>query len=80
MNKNYSYPEILSDYKMEKLKASYKKHKWLNDSKAILGFCLLKLPNGDLLVNGGGNHRAVLAKEEGLTSVKAWVAEVRFKG
>ncbi len=39
---------------------------------------ILKFPNGDLVVNGSGNHRAVLAKELGLKSILANVHEVRY--
>ncbi|WP_368244219.1 hypothetical protein [Clostridium tertium] len=77
INNTYAYPDILNDDKMKVLKKSYKENKWLKNYKAILGLSLLMLPNGDLLVNGGGNHRAVLAKEEGLSHVKAFVSKVR---
>lgn len=79
INNTYGYPEILNDYKMKRLKTSYKENSWLDNSRSILTFSLLMLPNGDLLVNGGGNHRAVLAKEEGLESVRALVSRVIYK-
>lgn len=80
INNNYSYEEIISDPKMERLKESFKTNGWINtDIRSILSFTLLMLPNGDILANGGGNHRSVLSKELGLTSVKAYVHKVVYK-
>ena len=80
INENFNYEEIMQDYKMGILKSSFKKKGWDNDDiTSILSFTLLMLPNGDLLANGNGNHRAVLSKELGLTSVKAYVARVVYK-
>lgn len=78
INNIFNYPDILNDYKMKRLRKSYEENGWINNHKGIGGFCFLMLPNGDLLVNGGGNHRAVLVKEEGLKSVKAIVNKVKF--
>ena len=76
INDVYEYPEILDDYRMIKLKESVENQGWIN--KNIGGFSLLMLPNGDLIVNGGGNHRAVLSKELQIPSVKAMVARVVY--
>ena len=76
INNVYEYPEILDDYKMINLKKSVENDGWIN--KGIGGFSLLMLPNGDLIVNGGGNHRAVLSKELQISSVKAMVARVVY--
>jgi hypothetical protein len=76
INDNYEYPEILNDYKMQELKNSVKYNGWIN--KNIQTFCLLMFPNGDLVVNGAGNHRGVLSKELSIPSVKAMVAKVVY--
>ncbi|OOZ97605.1 hypothetical protein CQZ91_13415 [Bacillus cereus] len=76
INETYDYPDILNDYKMEKLKNSVKSEGWKD--KQPRDFCLLMLPDGKMLVNGGGNHRAVLAKELSIESVKANVAKVIY--
>jgi len=77
INNNYRYPEILNDYKMEKLKKLVELNGWVN--KDVMGFCLLEFPNGDLVVNGAGNHRAVLSKILSIPSVKAMVAKVEYQ-
>ena len=77
LNDNFDYEEIIEDYKMKHLKKSVEENGWQN--KNIQTFNLLMLPNGDLLVNGAGNHRAVLSKELGLTSIKASVKKVVYK-
>lgn len=77
INNTYEYPDILNDFKMKRLEESYGKSGWLNNHKSIVGFSLLMLPNGDLLVDGAGNHRAVFAKEKGLKSVKAIVRKIK---
>lgn len=74
INENYSYPEILNDCKMDRLKKSVEEYGWKNEN--IHSFELLMLPDGALLVNGAGNHRAVLAKELHIESVKALVSKV----
>lgn len=74
---NYTYPEILHDYRMEKLKESYNKNGWIN--KNIQTFSLIMFPNGDLVVDGGGNHRAVLSKELAVPSVMAMVSKVIYE-
>lgn len=80
INENFNYEEIMKDDKMKKLKESYDKHGWIDTNiQSILSFTLLMLPNGDILANGGGNHRSVLSKELGLTSVRAYVAKVVYK-
>ncbi|MGG4467385.1 hypothetical protein ABER68_05005 [Paenibacillus alvei] len=53
--------DIKDDHRMKKLKASVKTNGWTNE--APQGFSLLQFPNGDLVVNGGGNHRAYLSKK-----------------
>lgn len=76
INDNYEYPHILNDYKMQLLKESVNTNGWTNEG--IGGFSLLMLPNGDLVVAGAGNHRAVLSKELSIPSVKAMVARVVY--
>ena len=79
INFPYSYPDILEDYKMKKLKNKISsKQDWDMCAKKAMTLEILKFPNGDLIVNGNGNHRAVLAKELGMKSIKAKVKEVRF--
>lgn len=77
INSNYKYPEILTDYKMKELKKSVELKGWVN--KNTMSFCLLEFPNGDLIVNGAGNHRAVLSKVLSIPSVKAMVAKVEYQ-
>lgn len=76
INDVYEYPEILDDYRMIRLKEAVENQGWIN--KSIGGFSLLMLPNGDLIVNGGGNHRAVLSKELQIPSVKAMVERLVY--
>ncbi|AIQ59676.1 hypothetical protein [Paenibacillus borealis] len=76
INESYDYPSILNDYKMGILKESVEKNGWTNERPD--GIYLIELPNGDLLVGGMGNHRAVLAKELGIPSIKASVGLVKF--
>ncbi|GKU24315.1 hypothetical protein [Clostridium folliculivorans] len=76
INDNYEYSEIINDYKMKPLKESVTKNGWRNIN--IQSFCLLMFPNGDLVVTGAGNHRAVLAKELAIPSVRAMVAKVVY--
>lgn len=76
INNTYEYPEILNDYRMKSLKESVIANGWIN--KNIGGFSLLMFPNGDLAVNGGGNHRAVLSKELAIPRVKAMVEKVIY--
>lgn len=71
---NLDYHDIENDYKMKRLKEKVKQNGWIDVQPQDL--CLLQLPNGDLLVNGGGNHRAVLSNEFGLTCIKADVFKV----
>lgn len=79
INWPYTYPEILDDFKMKKLKKKIKnKEDWDMCPNKAMTLNILKFPNGDLVVNGSGNHRAVLAKELGMGKVKANVKEVRF--
>ncbi|HFJ9281494.1 TPA: hypothetical protein ACGW6Z_005798 [Bacillus cereus] len=77
INENYDYPDILNDYKMEKLKKSVEENEWTDEQPQ--GFCLLMFPDGKMVVNGAGNHRAVLAKELSIESVRATVKKVRYK-
>ncbi|MEA3318417.1 MAG: hypothetical protein U9Q88_00215 [Bacillota bacterium] len=76
INETYDYPEILNDYKMNKLKKSVEENGWTNEAPSTIR--LLELPNGDLLVAGCGNHRAVLSKELSIPVIKAAVAVVKF--
>ncbi|WP_312908004.1 hypothetical protein [Tissierella praeacuta] len=76
INRTYKYPEILNDYKMQILKKSVCEKGWTNEKPH--GFCLLMFPNGDLVVAGAGNHRAVLSRELSISSVKASVAKVIY--
>lgn len=76
IDSNYSYPEILEDYKMKKLKESVESNGWTNEN--IGSFSLLMFPNGDLVASGGGNHRAVLSKELSISSVRAMVSKVVY--
>lgn len=77
INNNYTYPDILNDEKMERLIESVDENGWINIH--IQTFCLLMFPNGDLVVNGAGNHRAVLSKEYSINSVQAMVAKVIYE-
>lgn len=75
----YEYPEILSDYKMKNLRKKIKTAKdWDMSPKHALSLCLLKFPNGDMVVDGAGNHRAVLAKELKVPIIKATLNEVVY--
>lgn len=77
----YNYPEILTDRKMLKLKKDIEEFGgWNNDDKSAWMLQLLELPNGDYVVEGDGNHRSVLAKEMGLTNIKARVKKLQIKG
>lgn len=79
INKPYEYPEILNGHKMIELKKSIKTASdWDMDDEKASNLELLKFPNGDMVVNGNGNHRAVLAKELGIKSIKANVHEVKY--
>lgn len=79
INFPYSYPEILEDHKMKKLKMKIKtKEDWDMCPNKAMTLNILKFPNGDLVVNGSGNHRAVLSKELGMRKIKANVKEVRY--
>jgi hypothetical protein len=75
INETYDYPSILNDFKMERLKKSVKGNGWTDEDPSTIS--LLELPNGDLLVAGQGNHRAVLSKELSIAKIKAAVAEVK---
>lgn len=75
---SYTYPEILNDYKMKKLIESVDEKGWEEKLNKVRDFDLLELPNGDLLVNGNGNHRAVLAKERKIPEVRANVQTVVY--
>lgn len=76
INDNFEYDEILNDNKMKALEESVNKNGWTNQNPQT--FCLMMLPNGDLLVNGGGNHRAVLSKKLQIPEVKASVCIVEY--
>lgn len=77
---NLDVDDIKDDRRMKKLKDSVKSKGWTNEGP--YGFALLQFPNGDLAVNGGGNHRAYLSKElkkQGkLQYVKAHVLKVVY--
>ncbi|NKF05288.1 hypothetical protein J1C67_14475 [Clostridium gasigenes] len=77
INSDYEYPEILNDYKMKRLEESVISNGWLNNN--IGDFSLLMLPNGHLVVNGNGNHRAVLSKEMKIKSVIANVIRIIYE-
>ncbi|MGE5705056.1 MAG: hypothetical protein ACM32O_21210 [Clostridia bacterium] len=70
------YNDIKDDYKMKELKESVKKNGWTNQNPQTL--CLLEFPNGEYVVNGGGNHRAVLSNELGLKGIQATVMRVIY--
>jgi hypothetical protein len=76
INEVYNYPEILEDYKMKKLKDSYAKNGWKDKTPQTLD--LLEFPDGSIIVNGNGNHRAVLAKVKSLSSIKANLQKVVY--
>ena len=76
INDNFEYEEILKDDKMKELEKSVKQNGWTNQNPET--FCLMMLPNGDLLVNGAGNHRAVLSKNLKIQKVKASVCIVEY--
>lgn len=76
INEVYDYPEILGDFKMERLKRSYDSIGWKDKVPQTLD--LLEFPDGSIVVNGNGNHRAVLAKEESLSSIKANLMKVVY--
>ncbi|PIC87996.1 hypothetical protein CSV72_02275 [Sporosarcina sp. P20a] len=73
---NYSYETVFQDNKMKKLIASVKKNGWINEG--LNSFSLVMFPNGNMVVGSGGNHRAVLANELGLKSVKAFVSKIVY--
>ncbi|MFF5815855.1 hypothetical protein [Lysinibacillus capsici] len=76
----YEYPEILSDYKMQKLKKIIKTaDDWDMSFQHALSLCLLKFPNGNMVVDGQGNHRAVLAKELKVPKIKVTLSEVVYE-
>lgn len=70
--------DIENDRKMLKLKESVALEGWTNKNPET--FSVLQLPSSDLVVTGGGNHRAYLAnklKEQGeLEFIKAAVSKV----
>lgn len=75
---NFPVEDIINDEKMQRLKTSVESNGWTNENPG--GFSILQFPNGDLAVNGGGNHRGYLSKslkEKGeLEFVKADVLKV----
>lgn len=58
---NFSYPEILEDRDSKRLMESIRIKGWIDKLPDILGFNILQLPNGDLIVDGSGNHRAAVS-------------------
>lgn len=61
---------------MEKLKKSYASEGWKDKTPQTLD--LLEFPDGSIVVNGNGNHRAVFAKEKSLSSIKANLQRVVY--
>lgn len=68
------YAEVVSDRQMNSLRERVKSTGW-NDPHPN-GLHLYLMPEGDYLVNSGGNHRAVLANELKLCEIKASVTVV----
>jgi len=75
---DFPVEDVINDQKMQRLKTSVDSNGWTNENPG--GFSILQFPNGDLAVNGGGNHRGYLSKslkEKGeLEFVKASVLKV----
>ncbi len=75
----YKYPEILEDRKMKKLKEKIKSaNDWDMRDQYAVKLCLLKFPDGTMVVTQNGNHRAVLAKELKVPIIKAKVHEIVY--
>ncbi len=77
ITETYKYPDILNDRKTKKLKEKIEKYGgWDYDKSKAMTLRLVELPNGDLVVNSCGNHRAVLSKELGMTKINAYVSKI----
>ncbi|KJD47131.1 hypothetical protein [Paenibacillus terrae] len=62
----------IDDRKLERLRKSVKDDGWTDiNPQTIL---LWKLPNGDLIVDGEGNHRAYYSRTEEVKEIKAEVS------
>lgn len=73
----YKYPDILNDRKTLRLKEKIEKFGgWDNDEFKARSLALIELPTGNYIVDGGGNHRAVLSKELGMTEITAFVRKL----
>ncbi|MBR8644250.1 hypothetical protein KEH51_05200 [[Brevibacterium] frigoritolerans] len=59
---------------MKKLKEAVTLNDWDNQYANTLS--LIQIPSGEFVVTPGGNHRAMLAKELGLTSIEASVHRI----
>jgi len=73
---NFSYPEILEDYDSKRLMESIRINGWIDKLPDILGFNLLQLPNGYLIVDGSGNHRSAVSYYLKIDKVKANVSRI----
>jgi len=72
INNSHTYKEMMTGSKMRKLRKSVELNGWTDEEP--YGINLLEFPNGDIVVRGSGNHRAVLSKLLGLQKIKANVA------
>jgi len=76
----YRYPDILNDRRTQKLKTNIQRFGgWDNDEFKARSLRLIELPNGNYVVDGGGNHRAVFSKELGMTEITAFVRKLIVK-
>ena len=69
------YVTIFNDNSMQKLKAKVLEHGWNDPFPQSLH--LVKLPSDVFVVESGGNHRAILANEMGLTEIMANITVIR---
>lgn len=68
------YEDIVTDHKMNNLRNSVDQYGWENRNPRSIS--LMRLPNGDYIVDGGGNHRAVVTNEKGIKQIQASVTVI----
>lgn len=62
---------------MQLLKEKVEKYGWNDPFPQSLH--LVKLPSDEYAVESGGNHRAILSNELGLTEIRASITEIRCR-
>lgn len=68
------YEMVCDDYRMRQLRDKVNKNGWNDPDPSTLK--LTRLPHGDYVVDGFGNHRALLANEMGLKQIFANVRHI----